>query len=52
MIENEKGNLHGTRVADEKYLRENSWKNWDTCGSEEFVVYNIKLDLKIQGVRP
>jgi hypothetical protein len=27
MIENEKGNLHGTRVADEKYLRENSWKN-------------------------
>lgn len=52
MMENEVGNIYGTRVADEKCLHENSWKNWDTCGREKFVAYNIKLDLKIQGVRP
>jgi len=39
-------------VGDEKYRHEKSWKNSDACGSEESVEYNIKLDLKIQGVRP
>ena len=52
MMENGIGNFYGTRVADEKYWHENGWENWDTCGREEFLVYNIKQDLKIQGVRP
>ena len=44
--------VHGTRVGDEKYRHEKSWKNSDNGGSEGFLEYSIQLDLRIQGVRP